>query len=132
MTTALTEAQHIFSRLTTTEVTIEQVADSSLGEEDALDQATIAEVSQLQIGRMSREELVRVVHASRLPLLLPEIGPHVRYLDRRTLERVTYLARRCCQNRERYGDSAPRGREVRTQPKKPPVRQGKSDGRASL
>ena len=67
-----------------------------------LDWTTIAELCPAQIARMTREELTRIVRASGLPFLLPEIGPCLECCDQRTLERLVYLARRLCRNRTAY------------------------------
>lgn len=67
----------------------------SLRHEEALDPATVAELSSRQIARMTRDELARVIRVGRPPTggLRPE------YLDRPTLERLAHLARLCCQRR---------------------------------
>jgi len=63
---------------------------------EALDQAEIANLSSMQISRMTRGELTRMVRASRLPVLRarPE------YLDRDTLERLAHVGRLACRNRQ--------------------------------
>lgn len=81
-------------------------ADLPWERDETLEKATIAQLSPTQIARMTPEELIPFVRWSGLPLLLPEIEPHVKHWDRKTLERVVYLARRCCQNQERRTYSA--------------------------
>lgn len=68
----------------------------SRGSAEALDRAAIAELPSRQIGRMSRAELARVVHASPLPPLQARLE----YLDRSTLERLAHLACLSCRNRK--------------------------------
>ena len=65
----------------------------------ALDRQMIACPSSLEISRMTPAELARVIRASKLLVLRPEIENHLAYYDRPTLERLVYLARRCCRNR---------------------------------
>jgi hypothetical protein len=66
---------------------------------EALDDVTIADFSLIAISQMTRDELVRVVRASRLPLLTIARDEHLQFHDRQTLERLVHLARRCCHNR---------------------------------
>ena len=68
--------------------------------EEALDATDIAELSPIQISRMTPEELIRVIEASPLPQLRPEIECHLKYYDRQLLERLVYLARQCCRKKE--------------------------------
>jgi hypothetical protein len=63
--------------------------------DEALDQASIAELTSKQISRMTRPELARIVHVGQLPALLVRLE----YLDRGTLQRLAHLARLCCRNR---------------------------------
>jgi hypothetical protein len=65
---------------------------------EALDKSMIAELPASQISRMSCMELIRVIQGSALPLMRPEIQSHLEFYDRKTLERLAYLARRCCRN----------------------------------
>lgn len=65
---------------------------------EALDQSDVAELSPVQISRMTRDELVRVIRAAQLPLVRPEIDEQLEFYDRPTLVRLVYLARRCCRN----------------------------------
>ena len=64
--------------------------------EQGWDQASIAGLSAGQISEMSHAELARVVRAARLPT----VQTRPEYVDRVTLERLAYLARLCCHNRE--------------------------------
>jgi hypothetical protein len=66
---------------------------------EALDDATIADLSAMKISQMTRDELVRVIKAARLPQLNSATGEHLELYDRRTLERLIFLARRCCRHR---------------------------------
>lgn len=71
----------------------------------ALDDATIAEFSLITIAQMTRDELVQVIRASRLPLLTAACDEHLEFHDRATLERLVCLARRCCRNRTTVSQS---------------------------
>lgn len=63
--------------------------------DDALDRATIADLSSCEISRMSRPELARIIiRVGELPCSVV----HVELLDRGTLERLAYLARFRCRN----------------------------------
>ncbi|MGE5191335.1 MAG: hypothetical protein ACM3U2_02465 [Deltaproteobacteria bacterium] len=65
---------------------------------EALDDALIAGFTPVEIAQMTDDELVRAIRAARLPL--PSgVDEHLELHDRRTLERLVYLARRCCQTR---------------------------------
>lgn len=66
---------------------------------EALDDATIGDLSLDTISQMTRDELVRVIKAARLPLLSAASADHLEFHDRQTLERLVHLARRCCHNR---------------------------------
>ena len=66
--------------------------------EEALDKSDVAELSLLQISRMTCDELIRVIRAAQLPLLRPDVDEQLEFQDRPTLERLVYLARRCCRN----------------------------------
>ena len=65
---------------------------------EALDKPMVAELSPLQISRMTCEELARAIRASGLPIIQTELSEHLEFYDRATLERLVYLARRCCRN----------------------------------
>lgn len=80
----------------TTRFTISHSANISQETDEALDQATVAELSSKQISRMTRPELVRIVRAGQLPAS----GARLKFLDHRTLERLAHLARLSCHNRE--------------------------------
>ena len=49
-----------------------------------------------ELAAMSRDELLDVIAAGRLPLLSEEALSRLRSADRHTLERVAHLARRVC------------------------------------
>ena len=57
---------------------------------------TVAELSRKQIQQLIEHELIEVIRASPLVMLRPQLQGHVDFCDRRTLERLVYLARRCC------------------------------------
>ena len=74
-----------------------KVAESEVAfEEEALDQEEIANLSSTQIRHMTCGELARAVRASHLPAL--RVRPE--YLDRGTLERLAYVGRLACRNRQ--------------------------------
>ena len=63
------------------------------------DEAMITGLTGVEIGQMTDGELARVIRAARLPLLSLGMDLHLELYDRQTLERLAFLARRCCQNR---------------------------------
>jgi hypothetical protein len=65
--------------------------------DEALDQATVADLSPKQIARMTCLELARVVRVGRLPT----VQARPEHLDRATLERLAHLACLSCRN-QRY------------------------------
>ena len=70
------------------------------GRVEALDRTSIAEMSATLIDKMTHDELVRVIGASRLPTLRrADLQDRLPFYDRDTLLRLAHLARRCCQNR---------------------------------
>ena len=73
-------------------------ASAPLSTIEALDDALIAGFTPVEIARMTDDELVRAIRAARLPLRAGT-DEHLAFHDRRTLERLAYLARRCCQTR---------------------------------
>jgi len=62
------------------------------------DKASIATLTQDEISRMTCAELVRVIRGAGMPLMRTEIDKRLDCFDRTTLERLAYLARRCCRN----------------------------------
>ncbi len=70
-----------------------------IAEADVWDDATIADLSPLTISRMDCDELVRVIRDARLRNLTSASDEQLEYYDRKTLELLVYLARRCCRNR---------------------------------
>jgi hypothetical protein len=60
--------------------------------------AAIAELSPAEIRRMTHEELVRAIRTAQMSFLRNDELEHLQYLDRLTLERLAYLARRTCRN----------------------------------
>ena len=60
------------------------------------DPRMVADLSAEQITHMSRGELAEVVRAGRLP----NQSVRTEYFDRGTLERMAYLSRLSCRNRE--------------------------------
>jgi hypothetical protein len=75
------------------------VGDASPDTAKDFDDATIADLSPQEISRMIRDELVRVIRGARLRQLNTASDKHLEYYDRSTLERLVYLARRCCRHR---------------------------------
>lgn len=63
------------------------------------DEAAIASLSHDEIAQKSRQELIAIIRASRLPTFQPSLEPHLDFYDCRTLQRLAHLARRCCRNR---------------------------------
>lgn len=66
---------------------------------EALDDATIGELSSTEISQMACDEMLWMIRAARLPLFPVANERRLELLDRKTLERLVYLARRCCHNR---------------------------------
>jgi hypothetical protein len=66
---------------------------------EALDESTIAALSDQTIARMTRHELVRMICAADLPLPSSFDAERLRLQDQTTLERLAFLARRACRNR---------------------------------
>jgi hypothetical protein len=60
--------------------------------------AAIAELSLAEIRRMTQDELVRVVQTVRMSFLEDDDLERLHYLDRPTLLRLAFLARRTCRN----------------------------------
>ncbi|MBW3542936.1 MAG: hypothetical protein KY476_21960, partial [Planctomycetes bacterium] len=60
--------------------------------------ASVASLSHGHIARMPREQLVEALRAADLPLLDEEALGRLPKLERSTLERLLFLARRCCRN----------------------------------
>lgn len=69
-----------------------------LTQEESLDKATIAALPAMTIQQMNREELVRLIEATDLPMARGERSQHLLDTDRNALLRLAYLARRCCRN----------------------------------
>jgi hypothetical protein len=62
------------------------------------DRPSVAKLAIGTIAEMSREELIRVIEGSDLPLINKSSRQRLNYLDRGSLERLAQLGRRCCQN----------------------------------
>lgn len=72
-------------------------AESELRE--ALDKATIADLSAETIDEMTRDELVRVIISADVPVLRhADVQQHLPFFDRDTLTQLAHLAQQCCQN----------------------------------
>jgi hypothetical protein len=65
---------------------------------DALDKVMIAALSATQISEMTRAELIRVVERTCLPQTAAQCNDYLAFAERPTLERLVFLARRCCRN----------------------------------
>jgi hypothetical protein len=63
------------------------------------DRPSVARLAIGTIAEMSREELIRVINGSDLPLVTSSNRQRLNYLDRASLERLAQLGRRCCRNR---------------------------------
>jgi hypothetical protein len=75
------------------------VVESACGPDDpGFDKPAVAGLAIGMISRMSREELIRVIHGADLPLINGRNRQRLRYLDRDSLQRLAQLARRCCRN----------------------------------
>lgn len=83
-------------RLTSGQSRVDAAASASSCE--ALDKASVAELSARTIAGLTREELARVIRAAELPLLNRHDGDRLELLNRETLERLAHLARRCCRH----------------------------------
>jgi hypothetical protein len=66
--------------------------------EDALSRREVAELTNSVIHEMTRDELIRVILASRHPWRGPELDSHLRFIDRESLLCMAFLARKCCCN----------------------------------
>jgi hypothetical protein len=62
------------------------------------DKPSVADLAIGTIAEMSREELIRVINGSDLPLINSSNRQRLNYLDRASLERLAQLGRRCCRN----------------------------------
>ena len=65
---------------------------------DHTDKATVASLSPPEISQMTCAALVRVIRSAGLPFVRSDIDGRLEGYDRPTLERLAYLARRCCRN----------------------------------
>jgi hypothetical protein len=68
-------------------------------EEESLDEQMIAEMPGNRVSDMTRSEMTRVVLASPLAKLRPELKDHLPYMVREDLRRTVHLACLCCRNR---------------------------------
>ncbi|QDT91519.1 hypothetical protein Pan161_31780 [Gimesia algae] len=80
------------------DVTDHQRFTKDFSTEYEFDKSLIAELSATQISRMTCADLIRLIRAVKMPLLYNDISKHLEYYDRKTLERLVYLSRRCCRN----------------------------------
>lgn len=72
---------------------------SKSAENEVIDKSTIAELSMLDIDKMSCEELVQMIRTANLPLLrTPEFQRRLPLYDHNTLKRLAHLVRRTCQH----------------------------------
>src|SRR5579872_4775328 len=62
------------------------------------DRPSVAKLAIGTIAEMSREELIRVINGSDLPLVNSSNRQRLKYLDRASLERLAQLGRRRCRN----------------------------------
>jgi hypothetical protein len=87
------------------ETKISPIPRSCPGAPEVLDDATIADLSAIRITHMTPAELVRVIRASRLPLLTAASDEHLELNGRKTLELLVYLAQCCCRKRTNASQS---------------------------
>jgi hypothetical protein len=80
------------------DASVRRKSSDDASDEDALDKSLVAELSPTQISRMACSELVRAIQAAKMSLLCKDVSEHLELYDRETLERLVYLARRCCRN----------------------------------
>lgn len=81
------------------DVTAEREPSDREAGSEALDVEEMANLSLRTVETMTRDELIRVIRAARLPQM--NIGRFccLEQQDRETLLRLAFLARRCCRNR---------------------------------
>lgn len=72
-----------------------------------IDCTSIAGLTKDAISNMTDAELARIVRSAHLGCLSTDSRAHVGLKDRTTLERLTYLARRCCRNQLEQGPAIP-------------------------
>tara|TARA_R110002095_G_scaffold111981_1_gene97820 strand:- start:8082 stop:8360 length:279 start_codon:yes stop_codon:yes gene_type:complete len=80
---------------------------------EALDYTLIADLSNEQVRRMTREELARVIQAAHPTVLSEDCRQRLLYFDRGTLERLAFLARYSCQNQISRTLHSGKGRHAR-------------------
>ena len=62
------------------------------------DKPAVAALTASDIQRLSDAELVEAIRGSGLPILRREAEGRLEFFGRQTLERLVWLARRCCRN----------------------------------
>ena len=62
------------------------------------DKSTVAALTASNIEHLSDAELVEAIRGSGLPVLRRETEGRLEFYGRQTLERLVWLARRCCRN----------------------------------
>ena len=65
---------------------------------DDFDRAAVAALSDRDVLEMGDDELIWTIQATRLPFADSALCTRLKQLDRPTLEKLLYLARRCCRN----------------------------------
>lgn len=83
----------------TADVTLEREPRVRGAGVEALDIEEIANLSIGTVETMTRDELIRVICAARLPQMNLAKFCRLEQQDRTTLLRLAFLARRCCRNR---------------------------------
>lgn len=58
----------------------------------------VAELDSEEIAGMDCADLIEAIRAAHLPFLQSEFEHRLEFCDREMLERLVYLARRCCRN----------------------------------
>jgi hypothetical protein len=64
----------------------------------AWDKSAVAALTASEIEHLSDAELVEAIRGSGLPVLRRETEGRLEFYGRQTLERLVWLARRCCRN----------------------------------
>ena len=82
----------------TWEVNYESGLLSCMESDDDADKYFVANLTCKRISEMSCRELAEVVQISSLNVMRGDVAEHLTGYDRPTLQRLAYLARRCCRN----------------------------------
>ncbi len=69
---------------------------------------SIAQLTVDEVARMETDEMLEVIRLADFPILSSDDLRRLRFAERRTLERLVFLARECCLNRECWDDQSQR------------------------